>query len=268
MRRLAGVTSELLVRIDACCDAMPRRHAAVEDHGPMRLFVRDGDGMQFYARPGGPDVHVTADDVAAVRARQRELDVPEEFEWIDDLVPSLGRAAEAGGLNVIRCPLLVLERPAFRDDRASVLDDESPHLAAALAIARLAFGPTGGDPTIGTTARDTATRLIEESAIAADRAAIKSGEAIIAVAGGATGPLASGRVQHDGSTAEIVGVATLPAHRRQGLAGAVTATLAAEAVARGMHPVFLSAADDAAARVYERAGFRRIGTAGLAAPPN
>jgi predicted GNAT family acetyltransferase len=66
--------------------------------------------------------------------------------------------------------------------------------------------------------------------------------------------------------AEIVGVGTLPAFRRRGLGAAVTARLAELAVERGLTTVFLSAADDAAARVYEGVGFRRIGTAGIAEP--
>jgi predicted GNAT family acetyltransferase len=61
--------------------------------------------------------------------------------------------------------------------------------------------------------------------------------------------------------AEIVGVATLPAVRRQGLGGAVTALLVEHALSIGVETVFLSAASDDVARVYERLGFRRTGTA-------
>jgi predicted GNAT family acetyltransferase len=66
------------------------------------------------------------------------------------------------------------------------------------------------------------------------------------------------------ATSEIVGVATLPAFRRRGLAAAVTTTLVADALERGVTTAFLSADDEDVARVYERIGFRRIGTAGAA----
>ena len=66
---------------------------------------------------------------------------------------------------------------------------------------------------------------------------------------------------------EIVGVGTLPSARRRGLAAAVTALLAADARDRGVTLACLSAADDEVARMYERLGFRRIGTACFARAP-
>ena len=53
----------------------------------------------------------------------------------------------------------------------------------------------------------------------------------------------------------------LPSSRRQGLGAAVTALLAGDALDRGVDTVFLSASDDAVARIYARIGFRAIGTA-------
>jgi predicted GNAT family acetyltransferase len=69
-----------------------------------------------------------------------------------------------------------------------------------------------------------------------------------------------------GDVAEITGVGTLPSARRQGLGAAVTAELAALAIADGIGTVFLSASDAAVARVYAGLGFRRIGTAMIAEP--
>ena len=60
---------------------------------------------------------------------------------------------------------------------------------------------------------------------------------------------------------EVVGVATLPAVRRQGLGGAVTGALVEDALARGVETVFLSAGSEDIARVYARLGFRRVATA-------
>lgn len=77
----AGVTSAgfddhperaLLDRLEEYFDAVPRHGARVEDYGPITLFVREGQGWPFYARPArewsGP-LEVT--DVQKVRARQR-----------------------------------------------------------------------------------------------------------------------------------------------------------------------------------------------------
>ena len=82
-----------------------------------------------------------------------------------------------------------------------------------------------------------------------------------AVAEGEYGPVAAGAHQPVGDVTEIVGVATLPAVRRQGLGGAVTGALVEDALERGVETVFLSAGSDDIARVYARLGFRRVGTA-------
>jgi len=66
--------------------------------------------------------------------------------------------------------------------------------------------------------------------------------------------------------AEITGVGALPSSRRQGLGAAVTALLARDALERGVETDFLSASDDAVARVYARIGFHGIGTAMIAEP--
>jgi predicted GNAT family acetyltransferase len=84
----------------------------------------------------------------------------------------------------------------------------------------------------------------------------------VAAAARVSGVLASvGWHQPLDGASEIVGVATLPAFRRRGLGAAVTGTLVADALERGVETVFLSADDDDVARVYERVGFRRVGTA-------
>jgi predicted GNAT family acetyltransferase len=70
-----------------------------------------------------------------------------------------------------------------------------------------------------------------------------------------------------GDVTEVVGVATLPAFRRRGLGAAVTGLLVADARARGVETVFLTAGDEEIARVYARLGFVRIGTSCIAAVP-
>lgn len=66
---------------------MPRSSARVEEHGSLVLFLQSHDGDHpFYARPAYPARGTpTVEDVVAVRARQRELGVPESFEWVHDV---------------------------------------------------------------------------------------------------------------------------------------------------------------------------------------
>ena len=94
------------------------------------------------------------------------------------------------------------------------------------------------------------------------RERLRRGTSVTAVAENGDGPVAVGTLQPVGTVAEIVGVATLPAVRRQGLGGAVTGALVEHALSIGVETVFLSApASEDVARVYERLGFRRTGTA-------
>ena len=83
----------------------------------------------------------------------------------------------------------------------------------------------------------------------------------MAVAEAEYGPVAAGMHQPVEGVTEVVGVATLPAVRRQGLGGAVTGALVEDALARGVETVFLSAGSEDIARVYGRLGFRRVATA-------
>ncbi len=100
---------EIIGRIDAYCDAVPRERARAEEIGPLVLFVPVGPGFPYYARPrAGDRGPVTAADVRAVRARQRELKLPESFEWIEHSAPEMAAAAAAAGLRVHAHPLLVL----------------------------------------------------------------------------------------------------------------------------------------------------------------
>ena len=68
-----------------------------------------GSGFPYYARPRtGQRPAATAADVRAVRARQRELLIPESFEWVERSAPDMAAAAAEAGLAVHAHPLLVL----------------------------------------------------------------------------------------------------------------------------------------------------------------
>ncbi|WP_239125554.1 GNAT family N-acetyltransferase [Catellatospora bangladeshensis] len=268
------MTEDLLSRLERFYDAVPRDRAAVERHGTFELFLNQGTPYPFYARPvlGGPPP--TAADLAAVRARQRELGQPESFEWVDQTTPGLLPIAEAAGLSVLRAPLLVLDPARLADpgDTARIVAAAAPDaaalLAAVAAVAQVGFGAPGtttGDG--GPAERDAALKLPDESALARQLDDIRSGVRAYAYAElPGQGIVASGISQRAGDVAEIAGVATLPAARRRGLAGAVTALLARQALEHGVRTVFLSAASDDVARVYERQGFDRVATACIAEP--
>jgi N-acetylglutamate synthase-like GNAT family acetyltransferase len=248
---------------------VPRNAARVEDHGPLRLFVSQDVPWPYYARPSG-DGEITDADVRAVRSRQWELAVPETFEWIVDLAPTLGPAARANELRVDELPLMALatplEPPAI-DAELRRLEPDDPALATSRAVADIAFGAPGtARGAAGPRERDAAIGNFPESRLASVRKRMATGLTVTVVAEDADGILAVGSHQPVGDVSEVVGVGTLPSARRRGLAAAVTAALVDDARRGGAEIVFLSAGGDDVARMYARLGFERVGTAGLAQP--
>lgn len=238
-------------------DSVPRPGSRVEEHGELVLFLQEGNGYPYYARPRFPGGRPTVADVLKVRARQRELGVPEALEWVHETTPDLHDAAVQAGLEVLQAPLMVLdpERLPEPHPHVRVLDTRPVEVSV---VAQLAFSSPGTSlGEIGTAERDAALRG-ETPTSTRHRHAVADlpGEGVLAV----------GTAQRAGDVVEIAGVGTLPAARRRGLGGAVTAELARDALERGAKLVFLSAGSLDIARVYERVGFRRAGTACIASP--
>lgn len=268
----------LLDRLEEYYDAVPRHGARVEDFGPLTLFVREGRGWPFYARPApGWSGPLEATDVQKVRARQRELGIPESFEWVAETTPMLRSAVEESGLVVHEHPLMVLDpgTPAVSPEKlpgnisVRIVGAEDPILPSALAVPHLAFAEPGthvglaGKPQLAEAVDARAgdgsvehTMLRIRAGLTAVAAAVENGSAA----------LSAGQHQPLAGVSEIVGVGTLPAARRRGLALAVTASLVADARSRGAETVFLSAGDGDVAQMYARLGFRKIGTALIAEP--
>jgi ribosomal protein S18 acetylase RimI-like enzyme len=240
-------------------DAVPRLRCRTEVFGPLTLFIQDDGGFPFYARPTlGSQEPLTVGHVEAVRARQRELRIPESFEWVAETTPRLKAVIEKSGLRIAECPLLVLtDAPTVGPSPVvSILDADSPALPSAIAAQRLAFS--------GSTVVDLADEIAKVTAEGAHLRAqsrLRAGTTIFAAAIDRGLAVSAGQHNPVGGVTEIVGVGTLPIARRRGLGTAVTATLVADARARGVETIFLSAADARVARIYEGLGFRRVGTA-------
>jgi ribosomal protein S18 acetylase RimI-like enzyme len=261
----------LLERIEEHFDAAPRSAADAEEHGALTLFV-SRIPWRFYGRPRlGLEQDVGADDVTALRARQRELGVREALEWVHETTPSLAGAARAAGLEVLQVPLLALVAAGWSPPPAPdgialrMLPADDPALPAAQAVVELAFAAEGmelGDA--GPEARDLTQARLGELGFLRDR--LRGGLTVMAVAEGGDGVLGAGSHQLAAGVAEVMGVGTLPAARRRGIGAAVTGRLVQDARERGAGIVFLSAASDDVARLYERLGFHRVGTASFAFP--
>jgi ribosomal protein S18 acetylase RimI-like enzyme len=266
---------EIIKRIDAYCDTQPRERARAEEHGPLVLFVPVGPGFPYYARPrAGERRPITAADVRIVRARQRELKLPESFEWIERSAPEMAAAAAEAGLRVHRHPMLVLGTlapapPLPPTTSVRIMDADDPELLQAWAVPGVAFAHPGSEiGRAGAVERDKLAADHDPASIDAVKDRLRTGRSVLATVAGPNGPLAAGSYQHAAGVAEITGIGVLPASRRRGLGAAVTHALAAHAVARDTPTVFLSAADSSAARIYQRLGFREVGIAMIAEAPD
>jgi ribosomal protein S18 acetylase RimI-like enzyme len=92
------------------------------------------------------------------------------------------------------------------------------------------------------------------------RARVAEGEMAIMARDALTGAPAGGgvcTVPEDGTT-ELAGVGVRVAYRRRGIAAALAGRLVHDAFAAGLTTVFLMAAHEAEARIYQRAGFTII----------
>lgn len=242
-------TAVLLATLEAYFDAVPRTAARAEAIGPFTFVDR-------------------------VRARQRALAVPEAFEWVAELAPGLRAAAETAGLTVADHPLMVLAEEGESDRKFPVgievrLVTPDDDLRLVGAVAPIGFAAPGTDVgAAGVDALREAAAARDAAQVEFERERLRTGRTVMAVALADGVPVAVGSHQPVGSVSEVVGVATLPAFRRRGIAAALTALLTRDARERGVETVFLSAGDLNVARVYEQVGFRRIATACVAEPPS
>ncbi|SDT62962.1 GNAT family N-acetyltransferase [Actinoplanes derwentensis] len=285
---MAPVDSSLFGRLEQFYDALPRPWARIEEIGSLVLFVRDGEGWPYYARPRLGSHTPSAADIAATRERQRELGIPETFEWVHETTPDLLAVARSAGLDVMLAPLLTLDRAALvpdlpmRDAHVRRLDPDAPgfpaDLRASRAVARLGFAAPAHRPALDITgqsivieaagpAERDAGELLTAEAVRHARQLFGTGDHLTVVAESPTeGILATATAMRSGDVVEIAGVATLPSARRRGYASQLTATLAGLVLADGADLVFITAGDDDAARLYTKIGFRRQGTACYGGP--
>jgi len=250
---MSAETRDVLRRIRRYYTSGALGDTDVERVGPFGVvFHRTSDAWYLsYATPV-EDLGEDADRaLAGVMRRFAERGRAVSLEWIEELTPGLDEVAVRAGLPTPDAEPLLTVTP---DD---LLLPDVPGAAprvvpadgdvwAVREVAHTAF------PEIGPISDADVGRVADE---------IRAGQRVQVAVDIDGRPVAVGDHSAAMGVVEITGVATLPAYRRRGLGGLITATLAADAFARGCDVVYLTAASDDAARVYERVGFRRIATA-------
>ncbi len=256
--------------IESYYDAVPRKAARAESIGHFTLFVNEGPGWSYYARPALGASEFSAADVLRVRERQRTLGVPEALEWVAGTTPGVRPAAEAAGFVVHEHPLQVLDSARRRYAPSPIgalvrllsAEDDLALLGAVAAVAFASPGTAVGKE--GAAELKAAASGRSASLVAFERERLRTGSTVMAAAFVDGHPVAVGSHQPVGKVSEVVGVGTLPAFRRRGIASAVTSLLVEDAFDRGVETVFLSADDAVVARLYQGLGFRQTDLACVA----
>lgn len=197
---------------------------------------------------GATDV---ADALAQVETAFLRGAAEPSIEYVEELHPALASAAHARGWRTtMRAPIMVLDRPS--DDAAPAepavrfpTAGERADLEAYLRGQQRAYGGDGGDDALAWSP--------------VLRAGLEAGTIVVAalvVEGVVT---AGASVQLGAGVGELAGVWTLPEARRRGHASTVCRALLRRVRSDGLDLCWLSAAPDATV-LYERLGFRRVGT--------
>ncbi|RBQ17125.1 GNAT family N-acetyltransferase [Spongiactinospora rosea] len=222
--------------------------------GPFVIrFDEHDDAPPFnYAIPDD-GVAPTADEVAALVAEFRERGRMPRLEYVPQAAPQVEAALLAAGFTVEgRYPLLVcppggvVDAPVDAAVRVSLVTGDAGLWAAARVMNAAFDAPEAGEHDVARLRGVLASGGLVATAVDTDGGDVVG-------AGQLGGP-------HEG-VAEVAGIAVLPSHRRRGIAGAITALLTRAGADAGITTPFLTPADDAAARVYARVGYRRAGEA-------
>lgn len=220
--------------------------------GPFLIrFDEHDDALPFnYAVPDD-DLAPGDDDVAALVSAFRDRARTPRLEYVPVAAPKVEDALLAAGFTVEgRYPLLVCPPGELTDAPigagvllALVTDD--PGLWQAARVMNEAFGAPEAT----------------EHDVARLRGVLDRGGLVAAAVDATTGDVVgAGQLggPQDG-VAEVAGIAVRASHRRRGIGGAITALLTRAGADAGITTPFLTPADDAAARVYARVGYRKAG---------
>jgi GNAT superfamily N-acetyltransferase len=236
-------------------DALEKHPAGTELHsfGPFRAIIPSTGS------PGGWVTIVertatepeTTEAIADLRAAFKQRNTPLEIEYNEGVLPGFGAWLETAGFTLAERNPLMACRPgrfapfAARDVILRRLNAVSP--ATDMQAFQTIRWTDGGEA-------DRAIPSIEQ--LVQELASSTSVYLLAWLDGEAAGTGVSHALEQVG---EIVGVVTRTDKRRRGIAATITSELVARHFASGGDFVFLDAANEPAARVYERLGFRRFG---------
>ena len=253
-------TDSLFARLQAQLRASAQQNYTAVALAPFTCFFNPDDPSPWsnYAIPDLPVTGELAEALSALCAVFARWARQPRFEFIEEYAPALATALVANGFQEeMRALLMVCTQETYQPAalRPAVtvteLTADAPLTALQefLTVQRRSFGNEEATAVHETEAQQFRDRYQTTRLFAAS----VDGQMVSA---------ACLQPPHAGVT-EIAGIATLRPFRRQGIGTLLTAATVQAAFAQGLDTVFLTAGSAEAGRVYERAGFRTIGS-GLA----
>lgn len=219
---------------------------------PFTLFFHPHDPLVYlnYAIPDEPVEGDLAAPLAALRAEFAARARVARFEYVEELAPGLAASLAAAGFRLeLRAPLMICTRESYR---------RAPEVPG-LEISRLAASAPEAELVAFHATQRQGFGLGEPAAWPAEverlRRFFDAGRGFLGRLEGRPVGAAQFSAPRGGLT-ELVGIATLEPFRRRGIASRLVAEAVREAFACGVELAFLSAGDERAGHVYERAGFR------------
>lgn len=246
---------ELLARLQAGSLTLAPHHRETIRIGPFTAFVDHQRSLKFFSF-AIPDRDAGAEAAGALPAlvdafAQRGRNA--RIELVEELNPALPAAIETAGwklserVPVMACTADSLVVPSVPEGVGVIVpQSDAPDDVVASWQRTQAVAFEDEKPM-----EDAHVAMWRERAPRSFYAGAVSGGEVVGTAEGS--PIAVG-------CSEIGGVATLPGHRRRGIAGLLTAHATAAAFAAGAEIVWLTAYPEAQG-IYARAGFSVVGTA-------
>lgn len=249
-------TLALLKRIEADTAEVLRQTRETHLTGPfLAAFNPASDLIWFnYAIPLPSVISrtVSPDHVVRLRELFRQHRRVLRFEFFESLWPDLAGVLETAGLKLqVRVPLMLCDprrlQPVMAPDIQVVsLDNNTSDetLAGFIQTAKQTFGEENSQPS--------------PEEIAEQREQVCTGRYRCALA------MSDGRMAGVGTltpgNSELAGVGTLTEYRRRGVASTISSYLIGRHFALGGTHAWLSAADEIAAALYRKIGFRSAGS--------
>ncbi len=232
---------------------------------PFVIYLNPEDPFRFhnYAKLERSDVGEVAGQLEELRALFRARNRLPRFEYLEDYAPGFAAVLEKAGFeHEGRYLLMVCTPDTLRRPDAPEGLEIQPVTGASSYQQVFDFVQT---QKAGFAELDN--RPVTEQEITSTRARLGRNGTFLGRLDGQPAGVAVFTTPLDGFT-ELVGIATAPEYRGRGIAAALTAHAAGNAFDRGVRVAFLTAADERAGRVYERAGFSALGWALVYADPD